>query len=80
MEPVVLGNLLFLGILASLICFVVWNLVLKHLGTITSSNYLYLNPLFTTITSMIFLDETFTWICLIGAAFVLTGVYLSGKK
>lgn len=80
MEPVVLGNLLFLGILASLICFVVWNLVLKHLGTITSSNYLYLNPLFTTITSMLFLDETFTWICLIGAAFVLTGVYLSGKK
>lgn len=80
MQTAVWGNLLFLGLLASLICFVVWNLVLKHLGTIDASNYLYLNPLFTTVASLLFLDERFTWMSLIGAAFVLTGVYLSGKK
>lgn len=78
--PAVWGNLLFLGLLASLICFVVWNMVLKNLGTLSSSNYLYLNPLFTTIASLLFLDERFTWMSLIGALFVLFGVYISGKK
>ena len=78
--PAVWGNLLFLGLLASLICFVVWNLGLKNLGTLSSSNYLYLNPLFTTIASLLFLDERFTWMSLIGALFVLSGVYISGKK
>ena len=40
LEPVILFNLLFLGVLASLICFVVWNVVLKQLGTIRASNYI----------------------------------------
>ena len=80
LAPAVWGNLLFLGLLASLICFVVWNMVLKNLGTLSSSNYLYLNPLFTTIASLLFLDERFTWMSLIGALFVLLGVYISGKK
>lgn len=78
--PAVWGNLLFLGVLASLICFAVWNLVLKNLGTLSSSNYLYLNPLFTTVASLLFLDERFTWMSLIGAFFVLFGVYIAGKK
>ena len=38
LEPAVLFNLLFLGVLASLICFAVWNVVLKQLGTIRASN------------------------------------------
>ena len=32
LEPAILFNLLFLGVLASLICFVVWNVVLKQLA------------------------------------------------
>ena len=51
LEPAILFNLLFLGVLASLICFVVWNVVLKQLGTIRASNYIYLNPLFTLVGS-----------------------------
>ena len=45
LEPAILFNLLFLGVLASLICFVVWNVVLKQLGTIRASN-LYLSESF----------------------------------
>lgn len=45
--PSVLFNLLFLAVLASLVCYVLWNLVLKELGTVKSSNYIYLNPLVT---------------------------------
>ncbi len=59
-QPAVWMNLLFLGVLASLVCFVVWNIILKQLGTVRASNYIYLNPLFTLIGSAVLLDEQFT--------------------
>lgn len=80
LQPSVLFNLLFLGVLASLICFVVWNIVLKQLGTVRASNYIYLNPLFTLIGSAAFLGEQLTVIALIGAVLILGGVYLAGRK
>ena len=48
-QPSVLLNLLFLDVVASLICFAEWNVVLKNLGTVRASNYIYLNPLFTLV-------------------------------
>ncbi len=45
--PAVWGNLLFLGLVASFVCFAVWNRVLKEIGVVASSNYIYLNPVFT---------------------------------
>jgi drug/metabolite transporter (DMT)-like permease len=80
MRPVVWGNLLFLGVLASLVCYAVWNLVLRHLGTVRASNYLYLNPLYTLLGSIIWLDETITPIALVGSAAILAGVWLAGRK
>lgn len=80
LQPSVLLNLLFLGALASLICFVVWNMVLKQLGTVRASNYIYLNPLFTLVGSAAFLGERLTIMALIGAVFILGGVYLAGRK
>lgn len=66
-QPAVWMNLLFLGVLASLVCFVVWNIILKQLGTVRASNYIYLNPLFTLIGSAVLLDEQFTVMSLMGA-------------
>ena len=66
LRPEVFINLLFLSLLASLVCFVVWNMVLMHLGTIMSSNYLYLNPLFTTLAAFVVLNETLTIYAFIG--------------
>lgn len=65
-QPAVWMNLLFLGVLASLVCFVVWNIILKQLGTVRASNYIYLNPLFTLIGSAVLLDEQFTVMSLMG--------------
>lgn len=78
--PEVWMNLLFLSVLASLVCFSVWNVVLKRLGTVCASNYIYLNPLFTSAGSLLFLGEPLTPVALLGAACVLCGVYLAGKK
>lgn len=79
-QPAVWMNLLFLGVLASLVCFVVWNIILKQLGTVLASNYIYLNPLFTLIGSAVLLDEQFTVMSLMGAMLILGGVYWAGKR
>ena len=80
LQPAVWMNLLFLGVLASLICFVVWTMILKKLGTVRASNYIYLNPLFTSIGSAVLLDERFTVISLMGAMLILGGVYCAGRR
>lgn len=79
-QPAVWMNLLFLGVLASLVCFVVWDIILKQLGTVRASNYIYLNPLFTLIGSAVLLDEQFTVMSLMGAMLILGGVYWAGKR
>lgn len=74
------GNLLFLGLVASLACFVVWNVVMYKLGNITSVNYVYLNPVFTLVAAMAFLGERLTLAAGIGSALILFGVILAGRR
>lgn len=79
-QPVVYGNLLFLGLVASLVCFIVWNLVMDKLGNVTSTNYVYLNPVFTLITAMILLGERMTPAAAVGSAAILLGVIWAGRR
>lgn len=79
-QPQVLFNLVFLGVLASLVCYAVWNVVLVHLGTVRASNYIYLNPVFTSVGSAFFLGEQLTYIAVFGAMFILGGVFLAGRN
>jgi drug/metabolite transporter (DMT)-like permease len=75
--PVVTGHILFLGLAASALCFFLWNTVLHKIGTVKASNYIYLLPLSTMTVSALVLRETITVYMVIGAAFVLTGTYIS---
>jgi len=79
-RPVVIVNILFLGLLASMLGYVFWNNAIKYLGPIRSSNYLYFIPIVSLITSSIIIHEKFTLVAMIGAAFVLGGVYWAGKN
>ena len=85
-SPAVLGqtevwsNLLFLGLIASLVCFIAWNLVMDKLGNVTSVNYVYLNPVFTLLTAMVFLGERMTLLAAVGCAAILAGVIWAGRK
>ena len=45
--------------------------LLKQLGTVRASNYIYLNPIFTSIGALLFLGEPLTPVALLGAACVL---------
>ena len=78
-QPAVWGNLLFLGLIASLVCFIAWNLVIDKLGNVTSTNYVYLNPVFTLLTAMILLGERMTPLSALGCAAILGGVIWAGS-
>ena len=80
MEPTVIFNLLFLGIVASLLCYWAWNLVIEKLGAIRSTNYLYLNPIVAMITSYIVLDERITLLAIVGTVLILAGMFLAQRK
>jgi drug/metabolite transporter (DMT)-like permease len=79
-RPVVIGNLLFLGLLASLICYWTWNVVIIKLGAVRSTNYLYINPIVAMITSHIVLNEHITPLAMVGTTLILVGMYLAQKS
>lgn len=76
----VLGNIIYLGIVASLICYAAWNLTVKKIGTSSSSNYLYINPIAATITASLILGEQITIAALIGTALIFSGIYIARRK
>ncbi|MDR0824756.1 MAG: DMT family transporter [Prevotella sp.] len=78
-NPTVIANLLFLGLAASLLCFIMWNTAVKELGVVQTSNYLYFIPPVTLFTSAIVIDEHITIVALIGSVFILFGVYAAEK-
>lgn len=78
-DPVIIANLSFLGIVASLLCYIMWNGAVKKLGVVQTSNYIYLVPLVTLITSTIVIHEQITPIAIMGSILILSGVYISEK-
>lgn len=75
----ILGNILFLGIGASALCFVSWNSAVRILGAVKTSTYIYLVPVITITTSIIFLNESITWMIVLGTVLTLSGLFLSEK-
>ena len=73
-------NLLFLGIVASLICFLVWNWVIRRLGPVVATNWVYFNPITTIAFAWWLLHEQITPWFLLGTALILVGMYLADRK
>jgi len=79
-RPQVLGNLLFLGCLASMICFLTWNWCISKLGAVKATNWVYFNPITTMIFASWVLGEKITPYFLMGAACILLGMYVADRK
>ena len=79
-RPMVWGNIAYLGVLASLGCYMTWNIVIKRLGAVDATNYLYINPIVAMITANLLLDERITSLAIAGTALILVGVYLAERK
>lgn len=76
-NPVCLGNLIFLGLGASALCFVTWNMAVKLLGAVKTSIYIYLVPVITVATSALILGERVTPMSGAGTVLTLIGLFLS---
>lgn len=73
-------NFLFLGLGASALCFVTWNYAVKILGAVKTSAYIYIVPVITIVTSVMFLKERITVMSIIGTVLILIGLFISESK
>lgn len=74
-RPAIYGNLLFLGVGASTIAYVLWALSVKKLGAIKANNYMYLQSIFTLVISAFVLGEHVTAIGYLGIALIIVGLW-----
>ena len=79
-QPKLLVNLLFLGCVASMACYLLWNWVLKKLGAVIATNYVYFNPVVTVIFAWAILSEQITLYFALGTILILVGMYLADKR
>ena len=78
--PENLFNMLFLGLLASGICFLAWNYAVGILGSVKCAVYIYANPVVTIFFAALILGESLTWISATGTILTLTGMVISERR
>lgn len=76
-NPLALGNLAFLGTVASAACFVSWNFAVKVLGPVRTCVYIYTGPAVTVLSAMIFLGEQLNCTGIFGCLLTVLGLILS---
>ncbi len=72
-------NILFLGLVASALCFVFWNYAVLQIGPIKCNIYLYLSPTITMIFSCIILHEKINLLIVIGMLLSILGLFISSN-
>ena len=76
----VLRQLLFLGIVASFLGYMLWNVCLKKIDTIILSNYIFLCPIISIITSNLILGESINAAIILGTLLVICGMTVARKR
>ncbi len=75
-RPEVYGNLLFLGVGASTVAYVLWALTVKNLGPLKANNYMYLQSIVTLVVSALVLGEHVNFIGYLGIVLIIGGLWL----
>ena len=78
--PKVWLNLLYLGCVASLACYLVWNWVLPRLGVVKATNIIYTQSVYTMFFSWLILHERITWMAMLGTMVLIGGMILTTKN
>lgn len=78
--PSVLISWLFLGMFGNAICFAIWNIAFKSLGTVITNNYLYASPFVTVVVGWLLLKEPISLMSVIGAVLITIGVIFAYKE
>ena len=72
-----LGNLLFLGSIASAACFASWNYAVKIIGAVKTCIYIYAGPAITVLFAFVFLKEQLNLSGFVGCALTILGLIIS---
>lgn len=75
-QPKVIGNLLFLGLVASTGCYLLWTWVMKRLGAVRASNYIYSQTFVTMVAGAIVLSEPVSVMAVAGACIIIIGTVM----
>lgn len=78
-NPAYLFNFLFLVLVCSLGAYIIWNVVMKILGPVTTNNYLYFQPVVTMISAFFVLGENIYLLGYVGSALIIGGLIYSDK-
>ena len=74
LSPVIAGNFLFLGLIGSCLCYILWNRAFYYLGVVTTNSFIYIQPFVTILAGWLFLKEPISPLALVGAALITAGV------
>lgn len=72
--------IIYLGLGASVICFLIWNRAISILGAGRTALFGNLIPIFSSIEAAIFLHEQFTWVHAISMIIVFAGIVLANSQ
>lgn len=73
-------HLLFLGLIASSLCYLVWTVSIKNIGVVATNNYIYFMPIVTIVTAHIFIGERITLFVFAGALLIIGGLWWSTER
>jgi len=73
-------EILYLGVITSGLSYILWYMALKRIEASKVSVFNNLQPIFTTILAIIFLNQAITTIFIFGGIAVILGVYLTQKE
>ncbi len=72
-------NIVFLGVVASAACFVMWNLACRGLGVVRTTIGLYLTPIVGVVFAALFLGERLTAMSAAGGFVIIVGVVVANR-
>ena len=76
-QPSFYLNVLYLALVCSALCYVLWNTALKELGNKTAMTYVYLQPMISLIAASALIQERITMGQCIGIALIIVGLVIS---
>lgn len=76
---VVSGNLIYLGLISSLVCYIIWSMAVNELGPTKTANFMYIMPFATLLFGYFILQESVTPASIMGLLLIIGGVYLTER-
>lgn len=77
LRPTVLLNVLFLGVIASAVCYITWMMAMKRVGVVRSGVYIYLIPIVTMLGAAAFVGDRISLLQIAGALLTMAGLFIS---